>query len=279
MASFPTATAFLADPLIARGELDEAAAVLEESGSIREPVATRLALMFNQVLYRRALLRLARGEPELAVEDLLELDERKRRIGDLNPGRYPWLPTLVIALSTSGDGDRARRYADEALTRARRWGTPSSIGIALRARALLEPGSRRIERLRESVRVLSTSPARLEHALALADLGFILESPEAREPLGQALDLADRCGAMVLAERVHKELVASGGRPRRPRSTGARALTPSERRIAEMAASGLSNPEIGQSLFLTRKTVESHLLSVYRKLGIHSRAELEKQLG
>jgi DNA-binding CsgD family transcriptional regulator len=97
---------------------------------------------------------------------------------------------------------------------------------------------------------------------------------EAREPLSLALDIAHRCGANALHQRVDEELPIAGGRPRTPLLSGVDALTPSERRVAAMAAEGLSNPEIAQALFVTRKTVEMHLSNAYRKLEVGGRDEL-----
>jgi DNA-binding NarL/FixJ family response regulator len=160
---------------------------------------------------------------------------------------------------------------------------PRELGIALRAAGLAEGGDRGIERLSESVQVLEVSPAVLEHARALADLGASLrrrgQRSHAREPLRRALDLAHRCGATALADRAHAELVATGARPRRAVFTGLDALTASERRVAEMAAEGLTNRQIAQALFVTEKTVESHLGQTYRKLEIGSRSELPHALG
>lgn len=282
VAAIPTGPALYADALIDRGELVDAAAVLAEAEVTSEPVTQRSAVMMNQALYRRGVLSLARGDPEAAVRQLLDLDARKRQIGDVNPGRHPWLATLVLALHAAGDLARAREYVDQTLERARRWGTKSALGIALRASAVVEAGEARTETLREAVAALADSPARLEHARALLDLGVCLADAghreEARDQLRQALDLAHRCGATPMAETARARLVAAGGRPRRPRATGADALTPSERRVAEMAASGMSNPEIAQALFLTRKTIETHLSSAYGKLGIHSRERLPESL-
>jgi DNA-binding NarL/FixJ family response regulator len=164
------------------------------------------------------------------------------------------------------------------LREAQQWGTGRAIGMALRANALVEGGERGLELLEEATEVLEASPARLEHARALTDFGAALRRANrraaARDPLRRALDAADACGARPLAERARQELRAAGGRPRRPRVSGVGALTASEQRIAAMAADGLSNPEIAQALFLTKKTVESHLSNAYRKLGIHSRTQL-----
>jgi DNA-binding CsgD family transcriptional regulator len=132
--------------------------------------------------------------------------------------------------------------------------------------------------LREAVEVLEDSPALLEHGRAFTELGAALRRAnrrsEARDPLRRGLELAHRCGAKPLAERAHTELAASGARPRRLVLSGLDALTPSERRVASMAANGMTNREIAQALFVTRKTVEVHLSSSYRKLGITSRSLL-----
>ena len=131
--------------------------------------------------------------------------------------------------------------------------------------------------------MLERSPARLEQARALTDLGAALRRAnrrsEARGPLHEALALARRCGAHALAERASTELRAAGGRSSQPERGGVQQLTASERRVAELAADGHSNPEIAQALFVTRKTVETHLGHVYRKLAISGRAELPRALG
>jgi DNA-binding CsgD family transcriptional regulator len=91
------------------------------------------------------------------------------------------------------------------------------------------------------------------------------------------MDLAHRLGAAGAAQRARQELLALGARPRRLVLTGVDSLTASELRVAELAARGLANPEIAQMLFVTRKTVEAHLMSVYRKLAI-SREGLREAL-
>jgi DNA-binding CsgD family transcriptional regulator len=89
-----------------------------------------------------------------------------------------------------------------------------------------------------------------------------------------------RGGASALHERARTELVATGARPRRETLlSGPASLTPSERRIAELAAGGRSNREIAQALVITPKTVEYHLGNTYRKLDIGSRQELRQALG
>ena len=135
--------------------------------------------------------------------------------------------------------------------------------------------------LGEAVELLAGSEARLEHARALVDLGqrsAARTRAEARERLREGVDLARTVGAFALAERANEEIAATGARPRKVLQTGLDALTASERRVAQLAADGMSNKEIAQTLFVTIKTVEMHLSHAYRKLEISSRAQLGKAL-
>ncbi len=120
--------------------------------------------------------------------------------------------------------------------------------------------------------MLAGPDTRLEQARALADLGALLRRSnhrvEARQLLRQAVDTAHHLGAEALALRAETELRATGARPRRALLTGLEALTASERRIAELAAEGLTNREIAQTLFVTARTVEGHLTHVFYKLDV-----------
>ncbi|HET8822831.1 MAG TPA: LuxR C-terminal-related transcriptional regulator, partial [Thermoleophilaceae bacterium] len=189
----------------------------------------------------------------------------------------------ALALLTLGDAEAARALAREDLARARRWGAPSGIGIALHAIGVADDGVAGVERLTEAVEALDQSPARLEHARALTDLGAALRRGNrrsaARRALHDGLRGAERCGARALADRARTELRAAGGRSSTRDASGVDQLTASEQRVAELAAQGLSNPEIAQALFVTRKTVETHLSHVYGKLGISGRGRLVHVLG
>jgi DNA-binding NarL/FixJ family response regulator len=136
--------------------------------------------------------------------------------------------------------------------------------------------------LRESVAALEGSPALLERAHSLAELGAALrrsgERAAARDPLAGALEIAARCGARPLAARARDELRAAGARPRRPWRTGVEALTPSEVRVARLAADGQTNRQIALELYVTLKAVEGHLAHVYAKLGIEGRGQLARAL-
>ena len=199
-----------------------------------------------------------------------------------NPGLVPWRSGVALALHRAGDDERARQLAAEEVRLAEPLDLPRAHGIALRALALVEQTTDRIDLLKVAIAQLERSAARLEHARALIDFGAALRRlghrADAREPLRQGLDLAHGCRAPLLAERARQELLATGARPRRPSVTGRDALTPTEARVANLAAGGQSTPEIAQTLFVTPKTVETHLAHTYQKLDIHTRAELARAL-
>lgn len=275
----PIASAFLIEALIERGELDEAEQSLRGSGLGGE---IQPGLTTNFLLEARGLLRVASGQTRQGVEDLVEFGRRDELWGGGNPLASRWRSHAALALYALGDVERAYSMASDDLERARHWGAASGIGIARRAIALVEGGTRSVDRLREAVEVLEGSPARLEQARALTDLGAALRRSnrraEARRALQDGLDVAVRCGARALAELAGTELRAAGGRSSDPEGTGVEQLTASERRVAELAAEGHSNPEIAQALFVTRKTVETHLGHVYRKLDISGRGKLARVL-
>jgi DNA-binding NarL/FixJ family response regulator len=133
-------------------------------------------------------------------------------------------------------------------------------------------------RLNQALSVLAQSPARLEHARVLIDIGATFRAAgqrrEAREPLLDGLAAAARCGGRALELRARTELAAIGIRPRGSERAGPDSLTPSEQRVAELAATGATNREIAQTLFVTEKTVETHLGRGFRKLDITSRRQL-----
>jgi DNA-binding CsgD family transcriptional regulator len=271
--------AFLADSLMEQGRLDEAAAVLAGAGSDEAlPGSTRLLFVADSA--RR--LRLLRGDLAGGLEEMLEAGRQFEEVGDRNPAFIAWRSPAALALLQLGRRDEAGPLVAEELELARTWGAPRALGAALRAAGLVEGGERGLELLEEAVEVLSDSPARLEHAKARTELGAALRRANrranAREQLRQGLELATICGAGPLAARAESELLATGARPRRIALSGVASLTPSERRVAELAAEGPTNREIAQALFVTQRTVEVHLTSIYRKLGINSRSQLAEAL-
>ncbi len=214
----------------------------------------------------------------LAASDRYRATLRERVV---NPAWAPWRSLRAQALAGLGRHEEAIELLEQELGWARRWGAPGPVSRALRLLGTIG-SEERVDALREAVEVADGSGARLERAQALVALGSALrrsrEPSAAREPLRRGLELAAQCGALPLADQARTELYAAGGRPKRDVLTGPDSLTPSEGRIAELAADGQGNREIAQALFVTPKTVEFHLTSVYRKLGISTRAQLSRAL-
>ena len=272
-----TATAyragFLAHVLLERGQTDEAAALLAGISLDDLPVGHHI-----QFLYARGRVRLEARQLEGALADFLQAANSAESIEILNPAYVPWRSHAALALRELGRAEEARALAREELALSRTWGAPRTLGMSLRALGLVEGGQAGELLLREAVEVLADSPARLEHARALVDLGALLRRgnsrSEARQLLRLGVELAHQCGATALVTRANQELAATGAHPRSILLSGLDALTASERRVAQMAADNLSNKEIAQALFVTVKTIEQHLSRVYRKLDIGSRREL-----
>jgi DNA-binding CsgD family transcriptional regulator len=267
--------AFLAAILLDRGDISGARQALERAPHTPDGSdGARWWLMSHQQLL------IAEGRAEEALEAADELERSARWI--LNPATWPGRSLKAEALELLERRGEALELAEAELKLARRFGAPGTVGTALCVLGTLEREAG-LDHLGEAVEVLRGSPARLDHAKALAALGAALRRAgrraEAREPLREALDLAERCGAAALAEHAREELAATGARPRRAVLHGVDALTASELRIARLAAEGLSNREIAQALFVTIRTVEMHLTHGYQKLDISSRTELPDALG
>jgi DNA-binding CsgD family transcriptional regulator len=232
----------------------------------------------------QAELRLAQMRPAEAAESALEAGRRcHSTVGVAHPGILPWRSTAALAQLALDEPDEARRLAKDELELARRADAPRAIIRSLRVLGLAERGARGLRHLAEAVEIGDASPVRLEFMHALFDFGGALrranQRASARKPLQRALELSLRGGALALSARCHDELIAAGGRPRRAMTTGVEALTPSERRVADLAAEGQTTRQIANALFVTPKTVEFHLRNVYRKLDVpSSRAELGRAL-
>ncbi len=251
-------------------ELEAIVAALPPAGDPDTVVQDDLALA-------RAWLRLAQGDARGAADTALELD-RADSWGCGSPTLLPWRSVASVALTQLGEEERGLALAQEELRLAEQLGTPRAVGIAQRAVALAGPADQRIPMLEAAVATFERGSARLELARVTCELGAELrrrgERSTAREVLRRAYAIASECGGTALANRARDELSRSGARLIREPASGVEALTPSEIRVAELAAEGLTNREVAQALFVSEKTVETHLGRVYRKLGIKSRHAL-----
>jgi DNA-binding CsgD family transcriptional regulator len=275
----PSARAILAEALLDRGEVDAAAQALDVPDADERWGAGSTYFYF---LASRARLAFAVGRAQDALDGFRACDEMARAWGARNPAIYPWRSGAALAALRLGERDEARRFAAAEMDDARAWGAPRPIGLALRTHGLIEGGDAGVELLQQAVTELERSPSPVEQARALVDLGAALRRggrrQDARGPLRRGLDLGRRCEAHALTSRAREELRAAGARPRRHQLTGAEALTPMERRTVGLVATGLTNREVAQHLFLTVRTVEMHLTHAYRKLGVSSRRELGRAL-
>ncbi len=181
-----------------------------------------------------------------------------------------------------GDRDRAAAEARREVAIRRRYGPDRPLAEALRRAASFVPAREGVLLLEEAAVLAESRPSRPVLARVLASYGMALRradrASEGRDVLARAADLASEMGMERLFGRMRDELVVSGGRPRRARRTGPTSLTESQRQVATLAAEGLTNREVAERLFVTIKTVETHLMAVYRKLGINTRGQLAESL-
>jgi DNA-binding CsgD family transcriptional regulator len=266
--------------LIDRGELQAASAAAQRHDP--SGYAGMVLAPWHEALGRLALVERREGE---ALEHFEAWRDVTTAI--VNPAcSAAWRSASSYALASLGRIEEATALAAEELEHARAFGAPRAISVALRALGHAEAHGdleRPIALLEEAVRTVAGSEARLEHCRALLDLGTVLRRAgrrsDAGRALGEALELARACGARLIEERALEELEVAGTRVQRAARRGADALSPSERRVVGLAIDGLSNRQIAEALFVTRKAVEWHLGNAYRKLDVRSRRELPAALG
>jgi DNA-binding CsgD family transcriptional regulator len=268
----------LTHALLDAGDLEAAA----EQVARAEELVAREDVQSMQLLDARGRVRAARGRHADAAADFLAAGELAA--GQRNPLLYAtWRSNAGLSLARVGEAGRARELIEEELELARAFGAPRGVAVALRALGVVEGGDSGLERLRDAVDVLDGSEAVLERMRSLVEYGAALRRAgrrtDATRALADALALAREGGAGAIERRASDELAVTEPRARRGTARrGLAALSPSERRVTRLAADGLTNREIAEELFVTRKAVEWHLGNAYAKLGIHSRKELPDAL-
>ena len=205
--------AALVPALLERGRTSEAEQLLEQTGldgSLPD------AMNFNLALFARARLRFEQGRIAEAIDDLHQIGRRYEQWGIGRP-IPPWRSLLARAYWANGDERKARTWAERELAAASEWGTPRAVGVARLTLGLVTGETAGIAHLQQAAATLEDSPARLELAHALVELGAALrranQRKAAREPLGRGMTLAAQCGADALAERAREELRTTGARP------------------------------------------------------------------
>ena len=264
--------------LLQLGELDGADEVLT---TLTAEVESE-SLTATVLLFARGKHRVERGQVADGLDDFLTVGARLTRALVTNPSYLPWRSEAALAHLALGDRESASRLADEELELAQTFGAPRALGVARRAAGIIAGGDRGELLLRNAIDAFERSDSTLERARTYTDLGAMLRRrnrrTEARDLLRDALDVSHRARAALIAVHAETELRATGARPRRVVLVGIDSLTASERRIADLASQGLTNREIAQTLFITTRTVEGHLTSIFRKLQLHSRNELQAVL-
>lgn len=265
--ALPGLVAFEAVLALERGHVSLAESLLDVEW---EPRARR-GFGWAQVLLAQGVLDLHRDRPADAVTHLRECGRRLLARGWTNPALLGWRALTAIALRALGRQEEAAALIMEELGLAGRWGTRTAVGSGHLVASLVLTGAEAEQHCAEAVRLLRGSAWRFRYAQALAELARYRVSSGA---IGEALDLllesdqlAGEFGSLHLAEHL--------------RATAARIgdlLSPTERRITELAGCGLSNVDIATQLAVSRRTVEWHLSGIYRKTGVTRRHQLRALL-
>jgi DNA-binding CsgD family transcriptional regulator len=238
----------------------------------------------DDILARHVLgfLELSLGDAEAAVGWLADLPARVEAIGAREPMMFGVDPDLAEALVLVGDLDGARAVQARLDALGHELGRPWAIATALRCRGVIAAAEGRhdaaIADHRTALEVLERVGQPFERARTLLALGTAerraKQRAAARTSLQGALALFAELGTELWAQRARAEITRLGGR----RAAGRDELTPTEQRVAELAADGRSNREIAAELFVSERTVEANLTRVYRKLGIRSRTQLARHM-
>ncbi|RSD17098.1 ATP-binding protein [Amycolatopsis eburnea] len=269
----------LASLLVRQGDPAGAEAAL---AAIVRPRLEHFTLEYHWYLIAKARARAASGDVEGALAVLRTCGESLAGNGIGNPVLAPWWYESAELLGGLGRRAEGEAVLDDVEPAVRRWGTNRALGMLQTSRGVLADGDAAIERLREAAELLADSPAKVEQAKAEYLLGRRLlargDAEGARERLRRSIDLSVLSRDKQQLGLSLPALAEAGGRMRHGTDSPSDALSGSERRVAERAAEGATNREIAESLFITQRTVEVHLTSVYRKLGIGGRAELAAAL-
>jgi DNA-binding CsgD family transcriptional regulator/tetratricopeptide (TPR) repeat protein len=253
-----------------QGRAEAARAAAAEGLAVSRPLGDGIGTAFG--LWALGTLELSLGNAEAAARHLGELARETADSGIVDPGALRWLGDLIEALVELGRVAEAEELTAAIEARGTELGRASALAMGARGRALLagDPGA-----ALTAAELYEALP--FERARALLTAGSLhrraRQRRAAREALEEARAQFAALGARVWQERAEAELRSIGGRAPSPDG-----LTPSERRVAELVAEGQTNREVAAALFLSERTVESHLSNAYRKLGVRSRTELARKV-
>ena len=259
----------------ARGEADRCRAAAEEA--VRTTEGLGIGVVTAQVSWALGVLELGGGRPKEALAHLTAIS-----------GSGGWPGRSFVALMAAGDLVQAAVAAEQVALAAEvadgfdRWagddGPAWTQVLSRRCRGLLAGDDGAGDHFEAALLVEGVNRRPFELARTQLDYGRWLRRArrrrDSRVQLRAALQTFERLGAADWSERARAELRASGETIRRHDPSAIDQLTPQELQIARMAASGLTNREIGAQLFVSARTVGSHLYSIFPKLGVTSRGEL-----
>lgn len=247
--------------------------------TIKEAVPRGEGIGVSTTQWVSALLHNGLGQYERALEAAQQVIDPP---GKLDAPTNWVLPELIEAGPRCGHAELAHDALEQFSAMTRAAGTDWALGLEARSRALLSEHEVAEELYREAVERLGRTRVRGEHARAHLLYGEWLRREarrvDAREQLRTAHHMFTDMGMEAFAERARRELLATGETIRKRRAETRDELTPQEWQIARLAREGLSNPEIGERLFLSPRTVEWHLRKVFTKLEIRSRMGLHDAL-
>ncbi|GAA2794980.1 AAA family ATPase [Crossiella cryophila] len=232
----------------------------------------------------RAMLAESAGDHEAALAQILDGGNLLDRAGWRNQAVLPWQCMAAALHHRVGQHAEAMALAEEHQRRALAWGSPNGIARGSHLLGILTPGARGVEHLRQAAELFRQAGNKTELAWTLKRLGKRIQktSPaEGERVLAQAGQLAEqlmegRGGAEEGMMASTSQSAVSLDSPVVP--APATRLTPTEATVAELAARGLGNHEIASRLEISRRAVEKHLTSSYRKLGIERRVQLAEAL-
>ncbi|WP_145926562.1 helix-turn-helix domain-containing protein [Amycolatopsis orientalis] len=263
-----TATAWWAEALVDAHRPQDAARIL----AIRDGETSRTLLPGGDrtlLLVAQAATKAALGNPAAGIDDYLQCGKELRRYGLTNPAIASWQSGIALATPHRRDRDQAGMLAMAGLTAARRWGSAAAVGRALYVSAVTCCTGETTDVVKEILGLLRASESRNELLRTIVPLGLLLTE--------QGHSTAARnmyCEAIRLSAEYRDVHVANLARAALQDISSPRRLTTQEFRVARLAAAGFGNDIVASSLSLSRRTVETHLSTTYRKLGLSGRREL-----
>jgi DNA-binding CsgD family transcriptional regulator len=258
---------------VTRRAVSAALEIGHRTGSLRLAERAATALTFLEVSLGNYEAALTAAQPLLS-----KFDPQSRATEIMNAA---FLPDVVEAFVQLGRLAEAEQLVEALERNGRRLDRPWMLAVGARGRAMLLAALGELDAAGEAAKRAMTEHERLampfERARTLLLLGQLQRRQRRKESasasLQEAFDVFDQLRIPLWADRARAELVRANVGPR-----GSGQLTPSEQRVAELAASGMKNRDVATALFISPKTVEANLARIYRKLGIKSRAELGRHM-